>query len=141
MRSSWSFQRCALLVCHFNCQSIYMLKYPLANFLGDSLSIAPAPHPPWIVLTPLALPGEKIRVRIYYNSRLYSRADLLEVVKPNPTLRDMNRVKCKYFGECGGCQYQVRHLSRIHGRVLTFCLDAFIRNSTRSQTKCCSESL
>ncbi|CAL1696841.1 unnamed protein product [Somion occarium] len=74
---------------------------------GDSLSIAPAPHPPWIVLTPLALPGEKIRVRIYYNSRLYSRADLLEVVKPNPTLRDMNRVKCKYFGECGGCQYQM----------------------------------
>lgn len=73
---------------------------------GDSLSLAPG-RKPWVILAPLALPGERIRVRVYYNTRLYSRADLLEIIEPNDELRDMSRVKCKYFGKCGGCQYQV----------------------------------
>ncbi|KAI0078551.1 S-adenosyl-L-methionine-dependent methyltransferase [Panus rudis PR-1116 ss-1] len=74
---------------------------------GDSLSIAPEPYPPWVVLTPFALPGEKIKARVYYSSRLHSRADLVKVITPNPEFRDMSRVQCKYFGECAGCQYQM----------------------------------
>lgn len=26
---------------------------------------------------------------------------------PNNEMRDMSRVKCKYFGTCAGCQYQM----------------------------------
>ncbi|KAI0932816.1 hypothetical protein AcW1_000168 [Taiwanofungus camphoratus] len=74
---------------------------------GESLAIAPSPRRPWAVVTPLALPGEIIRARVYRHSRLHSYADLLEVVKPNPELRDMTRVQCKYFGKCAGCQYQM----------------------------------
>ncbi|KZT68839.1 S-adenosyl-L-methionine-dependent methyltransferase [Daedalea quercina L-15889] len=74
---------------------------------GDSLSIAPAPYKPWVIITPHALPGEKIRVRVHNNTRLSSYADLLEVIEPNLEWRDMSRVKCKYFGACGGCQYQM----------------------------------
>ncbi|KAH8101434.1 tRNA methyltransferase [Cristinia sonorae] len=74
---------------------------------GESLSVAPAPYPPWVILTPFGLPGERIRVKIYRNARLWSYADLLEVLEPNVELRDMDRVKCKYFGKCAGCQFQM----------------------------------
>ncbi|TFY63466.1 hypothetical protein EVJ58_g3233 [Rhodofomes roseus] len=74
---------------------------------GDSLSVAPAPHRPWVIITPHAMPGEKIRVRVHQHARMYSYADLLEVIEPNPEWRDMSRVKCKYFGKCGGCQFQM----------------------------------
>ncbi|KAG5640537.1 hypothetical protein DXG03_008174 [Asterophora parasitica] len=62
---------------------------------------------PWTVVVPFALPKEKIRARIYRNARLHSFADLLEVITPNPELRDQSRVKCQYFGTCAGCQYQM----------------------------------
>ncbi|PVF95764.1 S-adenosyl-L-methionine-dependent methyltransferase [Serendipita vermifera] len=74
---------------------------------GDSIAVLSVPHPPWAIITPFALPGEKIRVKIIRNGRMLSHADLLEIVRPNTSLRDMARVKCKYFGECAGCQYQM----------------------------------
>lgn len=73
---------------------------------GDGLAIAPAPKPPWVVVVPFALPGEVARVKIHQSRRLHSVSSLLEVKTPNPTLRDDSRIKCRYFGVCGGCQYQ-----------------------------------
>lgn len=54
----------------------------------------------WVVLTPFALPGEKIRVRITRSSRLHSHSALLEVIEPNSELRlkEGEGVGCKYFG-------------------------------------------
>lgn len=78
--------------------------------LGESLSIATAGDRKWVIVAPLSLPGERIRVRVYRHSRLYSHADLLEVIEPNSEWRDMSLVQCKYFGTCAGCQYQVSHL-------------------------------
>ncbi|EKM60644.1 uncharacterized protein PHACADRAFT_82639 [Phanerochaete carnosa HHB-10118-sp] len=75
--------------------------------IGESLAVAPAPHPPWVIVTPFALPGETIRARVYSHGYFYSRADLLEIIKPNPELRDDSRVKCKHFSKCAGCQYQM----------------------------------
>ncbi|KDQ17575.1 hypothetical protein BOTBODRAFT_29750 [Botryobasidium botryosum FD-172 SS1] len=74
---------------------------------GEAISILPSPHPPWAVLVPFALPGEKIRARVYRHARLHSYADLLSVLVPNESMRDMSRVQCQYFGRCGGCQYQM----------------------------------
>ncbi|KAL6300241.1 S-adenosyl-L-methionine-dependent methyltransferase [Sparassis latifolia] len=79
----------------------------MCSSYGESLSVAPSSRRPWVVVTPFALPGETIRVRVYRHARLHSYADLLEVVTPNPELRDMSRVHCKYFGKCSGCQYQM----------------------------------
>ncbi|KAG6856740.1 hypothetical protein H0H87_001340 [Tephrocybe sp. NHM501043] len=62
---------------------------------------------PWTVILPFALPGEKVKARIYRNARLHSFADLIEVITPNTKLRDSSRIKCQYFGTCGGCQYQM----------------------------------
>ncbi|KAG8870963.1 tRNA(m5U54)methyltransferase [Tulasnella sp. 331] len=74
---------------------------------GESLSLLPSSPTPWVVLVPFALPGETIRARVYANARFHSLADLVSVVTPNQALRDMGRVKCRYFGACAGCQYQM----------------------------------
>ena len=57
----------------------------------------------WVIQVPYALPGEKIRARIYRNNKNYSSADCISVLQPSP-----HRVspRCALFGECGGCQYQ-----------------------------------
>ncbi len=57
----------------------------------------------WVVMVPFALPGEKVRARVFRNLPNYSDADLVEVIEASP-----KRVEpvCPLFGECGGCQYQ-----------------------------------
>lgn len=57
----------------------------------------------WVVFVSFALPGEKVRARIYRNHKNFSEADLVEVLEASP-----GRVTpvCGVFGQCGGCQYQ-----------------------------------
>ncbi len=57
----------------------------------------------WVVMVPYALPGEKVRARIWRNHKNYSEADLLEVLVSSS---DRVKPRCELFGECGGCQYQ-----------------------------------
>jgi 23S rRNA (uracil1939-C5)-methyltransferase/tRNA (uracil-5-)-methyltransferase len=60
----------------------------------------------WVVMVPFALPGERVKARIWRNKTNYSDADLVEVLKASP---DRVEPPCALFQECGGCQYQ--HLS------------------------------
>ncbi|MBK1857849.1 class I SAM-dependent RNA methyltransferase [Cerasicoccus arenae] len=57
----------------------------------------------WVVMVPFALPGERVRARVFRNHKNYSDADLVDVLEPSP-----QRVEppCPLFGQCGGCQYQ-----------------------------------
>ena len=57
----------------------------------------------WVVMVPLVLPGEKVKVKIFRNHSSYSEADLVEVIFSSP---DRVKPPCKYFTVCGGCQYQ-----------------------------------
>lgn len=57
----------------------------------------------WVLMVPFALPGERVRVRIYRNHANYSDADLVEILEASP---DRVEPTCKLFGTCGGCQYQ-----------------------------------
>jgi tRNA/tmRNA/rRNA uracil-C5-methylase (TrmA/RlmC/RlmD family) len=59
--------------------------------------------PGWVVMVAFALPGERIRARVFRNHANYSEADLVEVVAPSP---DRVEPRCALFGRCGGCQYQ-----------------------------------
>jgi 23S rRNA (uracil1939-C5)-methyltransferase/tRNA (uracil-5-)-methyltransferase len=61
------------------------------------------PEARWVVMVAFALPGERIRARVYRNHGNYSEADLVEVISPSP-----HRItpRCPLFGRCGGCQYQ-----------------------------------
>ena len=57
----------------------------------------------WVVMVPFALPGERVRVRIFRNHKNYSEADLVAVVRP---ATERIAPRCPLFGTCGGCQYQ-----------------------------------
>ncbi|KAJ3773514.1 tRNA methyltransferase [Lentinula raphanica] len=62
---------------------------------------------PWVVVVPFCLPGERVKCRVFKNDRMHSLADFIEVIQPNLELRNNERVKCRYFSKCGGCQYQM----------------------------------
>lgn len=57
----------------------------------------------WVVFVPFALPGERVRARVFRNESNCSRADLAEVLEPST---DRVTPRCPVFGICGGCQYQ-----------------------------------
>ena len=77
------------------------------TFLGSGIGLVSKDKGPWAIVVPFALPGEKVRVRIAKNDRMHSTGEVLEMLTHNPNLRDDSRIKCKYFGTCAGCQYQV----------------------------------
>jgi 23S rRNA (uracil1939-C5)-methyltransferase/tRNA (uracil-5-)-methyltransferase len=57
----------------------------------------------WVVMVAFALPGERVRARVFRNHANYSEADLVEVLEASEA-----RIapRCSLFGRCGGCQYQ-----------------------------------
>ncbi|HEX3800966.1 MAG TPA: class I SAM-dependent RNA methyltransferase [Verrucomicrobiae bacterium] len=57
----------------------------------------------FVVFVPFVLIGEKVEVEITEVKKRFARARLLEVLAGS-----LERVKppCRYFGDCGGCQYQ-----------------------------------
>lgn len=57
----------------------------------------------WVIFVPYALPGERVRVRIWRNKKNYSDGDLVAVLRASP---ERVTPQCALFGECGGCQYQ-----------------------------------
>ena len=67
--------------------------------LGDGLGRVDG----WVVMVPFALPGERVRARVWRNCANFSRADLVAVLKPSPRRK---APECPLFGTCGGCQYQ-----------------------------------
>lgn len=57
----------------------------------------------WVVMVAFALPGERVRARVFRNHANFSEADLLELIEPSASRIEP---KCALFGLCGGCQYQ-----------------------------------
>ncbi|HXG47969.1 MAG TPA: TRAM domain-containing protein [Methylomirabilota bacterium] len=57
----------------------------------------------FVIFVPFVLVGEEVEVEIVEVKRNFARARLRSVLRPSPA-----RVlpECRYFGECGGCQYQ-----------------------------------
>ncbi len=57
----------------------------------------------FVVFVPFVLPGEEVTVEITEVRKRFARGRLLDVRTPSP-----ERVApvCRYFGDCGGCQYQ-----------------------------------
>jgi 23S rRNA (uracil1939-C5)-methyltransferase len=55
------------------------------------------------VFVALAVAGDKLRVRVDQIKGKTAFAEIVEVLDPSP-----NRIKppCRYFGECGGCDFQ-----------------------------------
>lgn len=57
----------------------------------------------FVIFTPFAAPGERLRVELTEVKKNYARARILQILQPSP---DRTQPVCHYFGDCGGCQYQ-----------------------------------
>ncbi|MDA0379546.1 MAG: 23S rRNA (uracil(1939)-C(5))-methyltransferase RlmD, partial [Bacteroidetes bacterium] len=57
----------------------------------------------YVVFVPGAVPGDRVKARVYRKRKKFAEAALLEVLDPSP-LR--TTPKCRYFGTCGGCKWQ-----------------------------------
>lgn len=79
-------------------QEIEMMVDSLTN-----LGVGVARVDGWVVMVPFAIPGERVRARVFRNFQTYSEADLVEVLEASP---DRVEPGCKLFQVCGGCQYQ-----------------------------------
>ncbi len=55
------------------------------------------------ILVPLGIPGELVRVMVEERRRRFWRGRIIEVVEPSS---ERVRPRCRYFGLCGGCQWQ-----------------------------------
>jgi len=57
----------------------------------------------FVIFVPFAAVGEKVEAEITEIKKRFGRARLQRVIEPSP---DRVEPPCRYFGECGGCQYQ-----------------------------------
>jgi tRNA/tmRNA/rRNA uracil-C5-methylase (TrmA/RlmC/RlmD family) len=57
----------------------------------------------FVVFVPFVMTGEEVEAELTEVRKQFARAKLVRVLRPSP-----RRVTpaCRYFGECGGCQYQ-----------------------------------
>ncbi len=57
----------------------------------------------FVIFVPFVLVGEEVEVELIEVKKRFARARLVKVLKPAP---ERVAPKCRYFGDCGGCQYQ-----------------------------------
>ncbi|MBM3877117.1 MAG: class I SAM-dependent RNA methyltransferase [Verrucomicrobia bacterium] len=57
----------------------------------------------FVVFVPFVVPGDEVEVEVTEVKKKFARAKLVRVTTPSP---DRVEPRCRYFGECGGCQYQ-----------------------------------
>ncbi len=57
----------------------------------------------YIVFVPFVIPGERVEVELTEVKKRFARGRCIKILERSP---DRVEPRCKYFGECGGCQYQ-----------------------------------
>lgn len=60
----------------------------------------------FVIFVPFVLVGEEVEVEFTELKKRFARARLIQVLKPSP---ERATPQCRYYGDCGGCQYQ--HIS------------------------------
>lgn len=76
------------------------------------------------VFVPLVLPGEIIQCRIVRDKKRYCEAELIAVLKAST---DRREPPCRFFPECGGCQWQhIPYQTQLHWKEKIF-TDTLVR--------------
>ena len=57
----------------------------------------------FVVFVPLVIEGEVVEAKIIEVKKSFARSELVKIINPSPIRIN---AECKYFGNCGGCQYQ-----------------------------------
>lgn len=67
------------------------------------------------VFTPLTAPGDIVRAKVTKLKKKIAFAEIVEVVEPSP---DRTMPPCKYFGVCGGCDFQqMKYQAQLDAKV------------------------
>jgi tRNA/tmRNA/rRNA uracil-C5-methylase (TrmA/RlmC/RlmD family) len=78
----------------------------------------------FVVFVPFVIPGEGVEVELTSVKKNFARAKLVRVATPSP---DRIEPRCRYFGDCGGCQYQhVRYEAQLRLKHKQVC-DVLVR--------------
>ena len=77
------------------------LELKIASISGDAAGIARTSN--GVVFVRNALPGEIVKAEIVARKKDFSIADTVEIIKSSS---GRAVPKCKYYGKCGGCQFQ-----------------------------------
>lgn len=56
-----------------------------------------------VVFIPFVIPGEEVEIELTELKKSFARARLVAVERASPSRVEP---RCRYFGDCGGCQYQ-----------------------------------
>jgi tRNA/tmRNA/rRNA uracil-C5-methylase (TrmA/RlmC/RlmD family) len=57
----------------------------------------------FVVFVPFTIAGELIQAEITEVKKRFARGRMVTILEPSP---DRSEPACRYFGQCGGCQYQ-----------------------------------
>src|SRR5215207_5628439 len=57
----------------------------------------------FVVFVPFVLVGEEAEIEITEVKKRFARGKLVQLLKRSP---ERVEPQCRYFGDCGGCQYQ-----------------------------------
>lgn len=73
---------------------------------GDGLALSE--NGKYVYVVPFTVPGDTVRVKVvrHFESLSYSLTDFVKVIEAGPQRNDA-LIRCKYFGECSGCQLQM----------------------------------
>ncbi|MCJ1473314.1 tRNA(m5U54)methyltransferase [Lambiella insularis] len=73
---------------------------------GDGLALSE--HSDHVYVVPFSVPGDVVKAKVvnYFAEDKYTLADFVNVIKPS-SQRDDSRIKCPYFANCSGCQFQM----------------------------------
>ena len=102
-------------------QKTYRVELIKFTYGGESLGRLPDGR---AVFVPFALPGETVSVSLVEEKRNFAKAILIEVLQPSP---ERNSARCRHFGECGGCQYQMMFYAAQLSAKRTILLDQLER--------------
>jgi len=87
-------------------QSELELDVTVLSSTGDALAFHEDSSHVYVV--PFALPGDKVRAKVFkhFTQESYSLTDLVKVDSPSPDRND-SLIRCQYFAKCSGCQFQM----------------------------------
>lgn len=56
-----------------------------------------------VYFVPFSVPGDLLEIKVTKEEKRYREAEIVKIIEPSP---DRVTPPCKYFGDCGGCQWQ-----------------------------------
>lgn len=64
-----------------------------------------------VVFVPNCVPGDIVDIQVTKKKHSFMEGRVLRVIQPSPVRCE---ARCKHFGVCGGCKWQILQIGRAH---------------------------